>query len=101
MNADDIETFSSGAVVNFQRSNGSIVFRQQCCVCQDSGPLEGGADDQSITYERSGTVVTHDCAPAWMSGNQGCEGTVTWGRFPRGCEGSVTHSRLLDKGGGR
>eukprot|EP00670_Eutreptiella_braarudii_P028952 CAMPEP_0174377884 /NCGR_PEP_ID=MMETSP0811_2-20130205/121715_1 /TAXON_ID=73025 ORGANISM="Eutreptiella gymnastica-like, Strain CCMP1594" /NCGR_SAMPLE_ID=MMETSP0811_2 /ASSEMBLY_ACC=CAM_ASM_000667 /LENGTH=168 /DNA_ID=CAMNT_0015529983 /DNA_START=639 /DNA_END=1144 /DNA_ORIENTATION=+ len=27
------------------------------------GPSEGGADSRTITYERSGTVVTHDCAP--------------------------------------
>ena len=32
------------------------------------GPWERGADYQSITYERSGTVVMHDCDPvAWMS----------------------------------
>ena len=26
-------------------------------------PSKRGADYQSITYERSGTVVTHDCIP--------------------------------------
>ena len=44
-------------VVDFQRSDGSIVFAKIL------GPSERGADYRSITYERSGTVVTHDCAP--------------------------------------
>ena len=37
-----------------------------------------------------------------LSRNRGCEGTVTWGRFPRGCERTIAPSCLLDKeGGGR
>ena len=32
------------------------------------GPSEHGADYQTITYERAGTVVMHDFGPiAWMS----------------------------------
>ena len=65
MNVDDIDTYSPSAIVNFQRSDGSIVSAKIL------GPLERGADFWSITYERSSTVVTHDCAlvaqmsPVW------------------------------------
>ena len=45
-NVDDIDTYSPGAVVNSQRSNGNIVSAKIL------GPSECGADYQSITYER-------------------------------------------------
>jgi hypothetical protein len=57
MNVDDIDTYSPGAYVDFQCSDSSIVSPKIL------GLSERGADYQSITYERSGTVVTHDCAP--------------------------------------
>jgi hypothetical protein len=38
MNVDDFDTYSAGAVVNFQRSDGSIVSAKIL------GPLECGAD---------------------------------------------------------
>ena len=57
MNADDIATYSLGAVVNFQRSDGNIV------PAKILAPSERGADCRSIAHEHSGTVVTHDCAP--------------------------------------
>ena len=38
-------------------------FRQQYCVAKIWGPSERAADYRSITYERSDTVVMHDCAP--------------------------------------
>ena len=41
----------------FQRSGGSIV------PAKILGPSEHGAAYWTITYECSGTVVTHDCAP--------------------------------------
>ena len=47
----------TGAVVNFPPSGGSVV------LAKIPGPSECGTVYQSITYERSGTVVTHDCAP--------------------------------------
>ena len=62
MDVDHMDTYSPGAVVNIQRSRASVV------PAKILGPSERGADYQTITYERSGTVVTHDCSPiAWMS----------------------------------
>ena len=68
MNVDDIDTYSPGAVVNFQcsdyspdavvnfqRSDGSIVSAKIL------SPSKRCADHRFITYERSSTVVTHDC----------------------------------------
>ena len=43
MNVDDIDTYSPGAVVSFQRSDGSIVSAKIL------GPSEPGADYRSIT----------------------------------------------------
>ena len=57
MNVDDIDTYSPGAVVNFQRSDGSIVSAKIL------GASERSADYPSFTYECSGTVVTNDRAP--------------------------------------
>ena len=57
MNVDGIDTCSPGAVVNFQRLDGSIV------CAKILGPSERGADYQPITHECTGTIVTHDCAP--------------------------------------
>jgi hypothetical protein len=54
---DHIDTYPAGAVVNSQRSGGRMM------PAKVLGPSEGGADSRTITYERSGTVVTHDCAP--------------------------------------
>ena len=45
-----MDTYSPGAVVNFQRSRGSIV------LAKILGPSERGAGYLSITYVRSGTV---------------------------------------------
>ena len=58
MGVDHIDTYSPGAVVNFQRSGGSIIVPAKIL-----GPAERGADHWSITHECSGIVVTHDCAP--------------------------------------
>ena len=57
MDIDHIDTYRAGAVVNFKHSGGSIV------PAKILGPSEGGVDYRTITYERSGTVVAHDCAP--------------------------------------
>ena len=46
MNVDDNDTYSPGAVVNFQRSDGSVVSAKIL------GLSERGADYWSITYER-------------------------------------------------
>ena len=57
MDVDHIDTYPASTVVNFQRSGGSGV------LAKILGPSERGADNQSITYEHSGTLVMHDCAP--------------------------------------
>ena len=57
MDVDHIDTYPAGADVNFQRSGDSVV------LAKILGPSERGADYRSITYEDSGTVVAHDCAP--------------------------------------
>jgi hypothetical protein len=49
--------YTHGMVVNFKRSEGTIV------LAKILGPSERGAEDRSITYERSGSMVMHDCAP--------------------------------------
>ena len=35
-----------------------------------------------------------------LHSNRGCEGTVTWGMFPRGCEDTVAPRRTMQRGGG-
>ena len=61
MDVDLIDTHSPGSVVNFQRAWGSVV------LAKILGSSQRGVDYRSITYERSGAVVTHDCAPiAWI-----------------------------------
>ena len=70
MNVDDIDTYFPGAVVNLQRSDGSTVSAKTL------GPLERGADYQSIT-NILGMVVTHDCAPV-PGGSQACSQTCSW-----------------------
>ena len=57
MDVDQIDTYPAGAVVNFKRSGGSFV------PAKILGRSKRGVDDRTITYERSGTVVMHDCAP--------------------------------------
>ena len=57
IDVDYIDMYPAGAVVNFQRSGGSIVPGKIL------GLSERSADYRTITYECSGTVVTHDCAP--------------------------------------
>mmetsp|Transcript_9085 Transcript_9085/g.15040 ORF Transcript_9085/g.15040 Transcript_9085/m.15040 type:complete len:95 (-) Transcript_9085:44-328(-) len=56
MDVHHIGMYSLGTVANFQRSGARIV------LAKIRGTSERGADYWSITYERSGTVVTHDCA---------------------------------------
>ena len=46
-----------GAVVNFKRFGGTTASANILV------PSERGVDYRTITYERSGTVATHDCAP--------------------------------------
>ena len=62
LDVDRFDTYPAGAVVNFQSSGGSIV------PAKILGPSEGGANYRTITYERSGSVVTHDCAPIGSEG---------------------------------
>ena len=57
MIVDDIDTYFPSAVVNFQRLDGSLVSAKIV------GPSKCSTDNWSITYECSGTVVTHECAP--------------------------------------
>ena len=57
MDVDHIDTNSPDAVVSFQCFGGTVV------PANILGPSERGADYRSVTYERCGTVVTHDCAP--------------------------------------
>ena len=57
MDIDHIDTYPAGTVVNFQHSEGSAV------LAEFLGPSERGADYRSITFQCSGTVVTHTCAP--------------------------------------
>ena len=58
LDVDHIHTYPAGTVGNVQHSEGSVEF------AKFPGPLERGADyGWSITYERSGIVMTHKCAP--------------------------------------
>eukprot|EP00670_Eutreptiella_braarudii_P012189 CAMPEP_0174318618 /NCGR_PEP_ID=MMETSP0810-20121108/8329_1 /TAXON_ID=73025 ORGANISM="Eutreptiella gymnastica-like, Strain CCMP1594" /NCGR_SAMPLE_ID=MMETSP0810 /ASSEMBLY_ACC=CAM_ASM_000659 /LENGTH=81 /DNA_ID=CAMNT_0015428909 /DNA_START=1610 /DNA_END=1855 /DNA_ORIENTATION=+ len=57
MDVVHIDAYTPGTVVNFKRSEGTVV------VAKILGPSERGAEYRSITYERSGSVVMHDCAP--------------------------------------
>ena len=57
MDVEHIDTYTPGMVVNLKRSEGTAV------LAKIVGPSEHGAEYRSITYERSGCVVTHGCAP--------------------------------------
>ena len=56
INVDHADAYPAGAVVNFSPSDGTVV------VAQIQGALEPGTDYQTILYEQSSSVVTHDCA---------------------------------------
>ena len=56
MDVEHIDTYTPGTVVNFKRSEGTVV------LAKILGPSECGAEYWSITYEWPGSVVTHDCA---------------------------------------
>ena len=55
-NVDHADTPSRDCCI-FSQSDGTFV------LAQIQGPSEHGADNQTTTYERSGDLVTHDCAP--------------------------------------
>ena len=57
MDVEHIDTYTPGTVVNFKRSEGTVV------LAKILDPSEHGAEYRSITYERSGSMVTHNCAP--------------------------------------
>ena len=54
---DHVDTYPASTIANVSCSEGTVVLTQvqglsECC-----------ANFRTITYERSGGVVTHDCAP--------------------------------------
>ena len=57
MDVEHIDTYTPSTVVNFKRSEGTVV------LARIPGPSEHGAEYSSIPYKRSGSMVTHDCAP--------------------------------------
>ena len=83
MDVDPFHTYPASAVVHFQHSGGSIV------PAKILGPSERGADYRTITYERSGTVVTHDCARITLAEHQ-CKSRFIC--VPFGCISGEYHS---------
>ena len=57
IDVEHIATYTPGTVVNLKCSGSTVV------LAKILGPSERGAEYRSITYEWSGCVVTHDCAP--------------------------------------
>ena len=57
MDVEHIDVYTPGMVVNFKCSEGTVALAKILC------PSERGAEYRSITYEWSGSMVTHDCAP--------------------------------------
>ena len=57
MDVEHIDTYIPGTAVNFKRSEGTLV------LAKILGPSERGAEYWSITYERSGSMVMHNCPP--------------------------------------
>ena len=53
MDVEHIDAYTPGTVVNFKRSEGTVL------LAKILGPSERGAEYRSITYERSGSMVTH------------------------------------------
>ena len=54
MDVEHIDTYTPGTVVNFKCSEDTAV------LAKILGPSERGAEYRSITYERSGSMVTHE-----------------------------------------